>query len=164
MISAGIDGIQTKLKRAATRDHALRTIRALLWAPPAVISSMPAVLMLLEDWTGLWVRESLARIPNSGRSLRPPELGRAVKFQPREDPTARLHALGVSRRNLRLTPDRPQVDSTAPSGRPQSDQVMGCGHLQGCGDPMALGDLMVCGDPVGGGDLMGATRRAVTIP
>lgn len=49
LVSAGIESIQAKLKRATTRDHALKTIRALLWNPPAVLPCMPAVLMLLEE-------------------------------------------------------------------------------------------------------------------
>jgi len=49
IVSAGIENIQQKLKRAATRDHALRTIRALLWNPPAVLPCMSAVLLLLDE-------------------------------------------------------------------------------------------------------------------
>jgi len=38
-----------KLKRAPTRENALRTIRALLWCPPAVLPAFPATLMLLDE-------------------------------------------------------------------------------------------------------------------
>ncbi|CAE8670641.1 unnamed protein product [Polarella glacialis] len=46
---AATELIATKMKRAATRDNALRTVRALLWNPPAVLPSLPAVLLLLEE-------------------------------------------------------------------------------------------------------------------
>jgi len=49
IIAAGIECISAKLKRAATRDGALRTIRALLWNPPAILPALPAVLQLLEE-------------------------------------------------------------------------------------------------------------------
>lgn len=49
MIVAGIESITAKLKRTTTRDYALRTIRALLWNPPAVLPALPAVLGLFDE-------------------------------------------------------------------------------------------------------------------
>eukprot|EP00440_Ansanella_granifera_P043221 gb/GFBE01046855.1/.p1 GENE.gb/GFBE01046855.1/~~gb/GFBE01046855.1/.p1 ORF type:complete len:1484 (+),score=454.50 gb/GFBE01046855.1/:1-4452(+) len=49
MASAATELIAAKMKRAATRDSALRTVRSLLWNPPAVLPAFPAVLMLLEE-------------------------------------------------------------------------------------------------------------------
>ncbi|CAE7713645.1 YEF3 [Symbiodinium sp. KB8] len=41
--------ISAKMKRAATRDGALKTVRALTWNPPAVLPALPALLLLLEE-------------------------------------------------------------------------------------------------------------------
>jgi len=49
MASSAAERVPPKLKRAATRDGALRTVRALLWNPPAVLPSYPAILMMLEE-------------------------------------------------------------------------------------------------------------------
>lgn len=43
------DKIPPKLKRAPTRDDALKTIKALLWLPPAMLPCYPTVLMLLGE-------------------------------------------------------------------------------------------------------------------
>jgi hypothetical protein len=43
------DLIQPKLKRAGFRDHALKTIRALLWNPPAVLPILRALLEMLPE-------------------------------------------------------------------------------------------------------------------
>lgn len=47
--SAAVEKIPPKLKRAATRDAALKTIRALLWNPPAVLPAFSHVLMMLDE-------------------------------------------------------------------------------------------------------------------
>eukprot|EP00928_Gymnodinium_smaydae_P001449 TRINITY_DN10536_c0_g1_i1.p1 TRINITY_DN10536_c0_g1~~TRINITY_DN10536_c0_g1_i1.p1 ORF type:complete len:1493 (-),score=315.49 TRINITY_DN10536_c0_g1_i1:304-4572(-) len=49
MATATIDKLGMGLKRAALRDGALRTVRALLWNPPAVLPALPTVLGLLEE-------------------------------------------------------------------------------------------------------------------
>lgn len=49
MIAAANEHIAVKMKRAATRDNALRTVRSLLWNPPAVLPSLSTVLMLLDE-------------------------------------------------------------------------------------------------------------------
>lgn len=49
MVAACNEKITPKLKRAGTREHALRTLRALLWNPAAVLPSLPAVLTMLEE-------------------------------------------------------------------------------------------------------------------
>lgn len=41
--------ISAKLKRVASREAALKTVRALLWCPPAVLPAFPTVLLLLEE-------------------------------------------------------------------------------------------------------------------
>jgi len=52
MAKATIDKLSLGLKRASLRDGALRTIRALLWNPPAILPVLPTVFGLLEE-TGL---------------------------------------------------------------------------------------------------------------
>lgn len=49
MVHACSEKIQPKLKRVPTREHALRTIRALLWNPPAILPTYAAVLGLLDE-------------------------------------------------------------------------------------------------------------------
>lgn len=46
---AGIEKIPPKLKRLPTRDDALKTIKSLLWCPPAVIPCFPVVVMMLGE-------------------------------------------------------------------------------------------------------------------
>jgi len=43
------DLIQPKLKRAGFRDHALKSIRALLWNPPAVLPILEPLLLMLDE-------------------------------------------------------------------------------------------------------------------
>eukprot|EP00435_Cladocopium_sp_Y103_P063005 s288_g24.t1 len=47
--SAAAELISAKMKRAATRDAALKTLRALSWNPPATLPALPALLLLLEE-------------------------------------------------------------------------------------------------------------------
>lgn len=42
--SAAAELISAKMKRAATRDAALKTLRALSWNPPATLPALPALL------------------------------------------------------------------------------------------------------------------------
>lgn len=49
MVFASNEKIQPLMKRAGTREHALRTIRALLWNPPAILPALPAILGLLDE-------------------------------------------------------------------------------------------------------------------
>ncbi|CAJ1452648.1 unnamed protein product [Effrenium voratum] len=49
MASGAEELISAKLKRAATRDAALKTVRSLCWNPPAVLSALPTLLLLLEE-------------------------------------------------------------------------------------------------------------------
>lgn len=49
MASAAVEKFGLSIKRAGLRDGSLRTARALLWNPPAVLPSLPTVLMLLEE-------------------------------------------------------------------------------------------------------------------
>jgi len=49
MASAAAELISAKMKRAATRDTALKTVRALSWNPPATLPALPALLLLLEE-------------------------------------------------------------------------------------------------------------------
>ena len=44
MASAAVELISAKMKRAATRDSALKTVRALSWNPPATLPALPALL------------------------------------------------------------------------------------------------------------------------
>mmetsp|Transcript_3925 Transcript_3925/g.7925 ORF Transcript_3925/g.7925 Transcript_3925/m.7925 type:complete len:1476 (-) Transcript_3925:114-4541(-) len=49
MVHSTTDLISAKMKRATTRDFALKTVRALLWNPPAILPSLPVILGLLEE-------------------------------------------------------------------------------------------------------------------
>jgi len=49
IVFAGNEKIQAKLKRVPTREHAMRTIRALLWNPPAILPILPAVIGMLDE-------------------------------------------------------------------------------------------------------------------
>lgn len=49
MVFAANERLSPKLKRAATRDNALRTLRVLLWNPPAALPSLPTVLSMLDE-------------------------------------------------------------------------------------------------------------------
>jgi ABC-type Mn2+/Zn2+ transport system ATPase subunit len=49
MVFACNEKIHPLLKRAGTREHALRTLRALLWNPPAILPALPSVLGLLDE-------------------------------------------------------------------------------------------------------------------
>jgi len=49
MVHSTSDLISAKLKRAATRDNALRTVRAMKWNPPAILPALPPILGLLEE-------------------------------------------------------------------------------------------------------------------
>eukprot|EP00929_Paragymnodinium_shiwhaense_P111913 TRINITY_DN80188_c0_g1_i1.p1 TRINITY_DN80188_c0_g1~~TRINITY_DN80188_c0_g1_i1.p1 ORF type:complete len:1479 (-),score=470.02 TRINITY_DN80188_c0_g1_i1:243-4679(-) len=49
MALATFQQLSTSLKRAAGREGTLKTIRALLWNPPAVLPALPTVLGLLEE-------------------------------------------------------------------------------------------------------------------
>ena len=49
IMSVSSERISSRLKRPASREFALKTLRALLWNPPAVLPSLPGVLLLLEE-------------------------------------------------------------------------------------------------------------------
>jgi len=49
MAYAAVEKLGQSMKRAGLRDGSLRTVRALLWNPSAVLPSLPTVLMLLEE-------------------------------------------------------------------------------------------------------------------
>jgi len=48
-VAAANAKIDAKLKRVPTRDDALKTVKALLWNPPAIFPSLPTILMLLGE-------------------------------------------------------------------------------------------------------------------
>mmetsp|Transcript_67005 Transcript_67005/g.160565 ORF Transcript_67005/g.160565 Transcript_67005/m.160565 type:complete len:1485 (+) Transcript_67005:94-4548(+) len=49
MAVRAVEKVAQSLKRAGLRDNSLKTVRALLWNPPAVLPSLPAVLVLLDE-------------------------------------------------------------------------------------------------------------------
>ena len=49
IILVSFERISPKLKRPASREFVVKTLRALLWNPPAVLPSLPGVLVLLEE-------------------------------------------------------------------------------------------------------------------
>eukprot|EP00411_Alexandrium_monilatum_P067960 CAMPEP_0175597154 /NCGR_PEP_ID=MMETSP0096-20121207/55886_1 /TAXON_ID=311494 /ORGANISM="Alexandrium monilatum, Strain CCMP3105" /LENGTH=238 /DNA_ID=CAMNT_0016901609 /DNA_START=18 /DNA_END=730 /DNA_ORIENTATION=- len=49
MASAAVEKLGLSIKRAGLRDGSLRTIRALLWNPSAILPSLPTILLLLEE-------------------------------------------------------------------------------------------------------------------
>mmetsp|Transcript_87833 Transcript_87833/g.284317 ORF Transcript_87833/g.284317 Transcript_87833/m.284317 type:complete len:1490 (+) Transcript_87833:154-4623(+) len=49
MAFAAVEKLAMSIKRAGLRDGSLRTVRSLLWNPPAVLPSLPTMLILLEE-------------------------------------------------------------------------------------------------------------------
>jgi len=49
MVFVAEDQIKAKLKRAGVRDHALKTIRALLWLPPAILPMLQPLCEMLSE-------------------------------------------------------------------------------------------------------------------